>query len=282
MCVWFEVTGGLRLHNFFLMKNDYKLYHNAWVCKLPPHVTQKLEKATANIILKQGGYFVRNTYNWDKSGRSSFWYVIKDEFGGIEELPSKVRNQVKKSLKCYDIRMVSPEEMAVLGFDLFNKSRARFGSDMQVSKKQWEQRCSGVGHDYWLAVDRDTGLAEGFGINRCLDDYCNYVSMGVNPDAPKSTYPMYGLIFEMNKYYLKEKGMKYVMDGTRSVTEHSNIQPFLEDKFKFRKAYCDLQVFYKSWLGMAVKLLFPFRKMIKQPKVSAILRQEAWARGMEG
>ena len=72
------------------------------------------------------------------------------------------------------------------------------------------------------------------------------------------------------------------MDGARSITEHSNIQPFLEDKFKFRKAYCDLQIFYNHWIGAAVKLLFPFRKLIKHPKVAAILRQEAWARGLEG
>ena len=85
----------------------------------------------------------------------------------------------------------------------------------------------------------------------------------------------------MNLYYLEEKGVPFVCDGARSITGHSNIQGVLEDKFKFRKAYCDLDVFYKPWFGMAVKLLFPFRKLIKQPKVSAILRQEAWARGLE-
>jgi len=92
---------------------------------------------------------------------------------------------------------------------------------------------------------------------------------------------MYGLIFEMNRYYLQERGLKYVLDGARSMTEHSNIQPMLEEKFKFRKAYCDLQLFYKPLIGMAVKVLFPFRRLIKHPKVVAILRQEAWARGLE-
>ena len=106
--------------------------------------------------------------------------------------------------------------------------------------------------------------------------------MGISPDFPNNTYPMYGLIYEMNRYYLEEKGVSFVCDGVRSITGHSNIQNVLEDKFKFRKAYCDLQVYYKPWLGVAVKLLFPFRTLIKHPKVAAIFRQEAWARGMNG
>ncbi|CDA57052.1 unknown [Prevotella sp. CAG:604] len=41
---------------------------------------------------------VRNTYDFDCDKETLFWYVIKDKFGGMEELSSKKRNQVKKSL----------------------------------------------------------------------------------------------------------------------------------------------------------------------------------------
>ena len=103
--------------------------------------------------------------------------------------------------------------------------------------------------------------------------------MGVNPYAPKSTYPLYGLIMEMNRYYLAELKLAYVLDGARSITGHSNIQTVLEDKFKFRKAYCDVQVFYKPWLYIAVKMLYPFRHIIKNRKIAAILNQEAMTKG---
>ena len=82
----------------------------------------------------------------------------------------------------------------------------------------------------------------------------------------------------MNRYYLEELGMKYVSDGARSITEHSNIQSFLVDKFHFRKAYCRLQVEYRWWVGVFVNLLFPFRKLIPVPKVKAILNMEAMRR----
>lgn len=244
-----------------------------------PHSSIKISQSEADSLLKKGGLFVKNVYNWDKKDATSFWYVIKDVYGGIEELPSKVRNQVRKSQKTYEFKLVSPEEMNELGFALFNKSRERFGSDMSVTKEQWARRVHSGDRDFWLAIDKETGVAEGFGINRIIGDFCSYISMGVNPNAPKSTYPMYGLILEMNRYYLEEIKLKYVCDGARSITEHSNIQPFLEEKFKFRKAYCDLQMFYKPWLNLVVKAMFPFRKIIRNKKIEAFLNQEAMARG---
>lgn len=191
---------------------------------------------------------------------------------------------MKKSLKCYEVRRVDSDTMYADGYELFNQSRMRFGDkSLLVSKERWANRCkASEGKDLWMAYDKETGIAQAFAINKRYDDYCYYVTMGVNPDAPGSTYPMYGLIFEMNRYYIEDQRLKYVCDGARSVTGHSNIQPLLIDKFRFRKAYCDLRVYYKLWFGIVVKLLFPFRRWIKNKNVAAILRQEAWARGLEG
>ena len=81
----------------------------------------------------------------------------------------------------------------------------------------------------------------------------------------------------MNEHYLVDRGLNYVLDGARSITEHSNIQPFLEEKFKFRKAYCRLQIVYKPLFGFIVKCLYPFRKYMPN-KVKAILYMEAMKR----
>ena len=56
------------------------------------------------------------------------------------------------------------------------------------------------------------------------------------------------------------------------------MQPFLIDKFNFRKAYCYFSIHYKSLVRIAVNLLFPFRKCIKVSKVRALLDMEAMAR----
>ena len=51
--------------------------------------------------------------------------------------------------------------------------------------------------------------------------------MKADPQYLNSTYPYYGLIFEMNRYYLDELKLVYVNDGVKSITGHSNIQTFL-------------------------------------------------------
>ena len=238
---------------------SFILYNDIWIEKDNLRNTRKISSDECRKLLSGGGKIVRNTYNWDKPKETSYWYVIKDEFGGIEELPTKVRNQVRKSLKTYEFRIATFDEMMECGCELYNKSRERFGG-IVVDQAWWKRRISGKRLEFWIGYDIETGKPSSFAINTIFDDYIDYSTMGISPDFPNNTYPMYGLIFEMNRYYLEEKKVPFVCDGVRSITEHSNIQSVLEEKFKFRKAYCDLQVFYKPWMGIAVKILFHFRR----------------------
>lgn len=256
----------------------FVLYNRIWVDK-DINSSMPISNEKANALLNNGGLVVRNTFVWDKSEASSFWYVIKDEFGGVEELPTKVRNQVRKSLKTYVFKIVPYEEMLRVGCGLFNKSRERFGDNQKFTQEQWKDRLNrDKNNEYWIGYDIETGEPASFALNAIYNDYVDYCTMGISPDFPNNTYPMYGLIFEMNRYYLEERKIKFVCDGARSITGHSNIQTVLEEKFKFRKAYCDMQVFYNWWLGIAIKLLYPFRNLIKVQPIKALLNQEAMAR----
>lgn len=126
----------------------YKLYHGAWVNMVAPHTTKYISPDDAKTLLNQGGLMVRNTYNWDKQEETSFWFVIKDVYGGIDELPSKARNQVRKSQKTYDFRKVDAEEMIEKGLELYNLSRERFGNkDLYVDKNQFIKNYCGGGRN---------------------------------------------------------------------------------------------------------------------------------------
>ena len=261
--------------------NCYVLYKNAWVNRCEIHRSEKLNIHEQRQLLSGGGYLVRNIYNWDKKEEGSFWYIVKDTFDGFDELPAKVRNQVRKSLKTYDFKKVTKEWMQAHGLLLFNKSRERFGGkELQIDEIEWEEKI-GLDHaEFWVGFEKESGEPASFAINQVYDDYCSYATMGISPDVPNSTYPMYGLIYEMNRYYLEEQKLMFVTDGARTISGHSNIQSFLEDKFKFRKAYCDMQLIYQPVFGLCIKLLFPFRKLIKEKRISALLNQEAMARNI--
>lgn len=263
---------------------DYQLYKGAWVFKKAPHLSEKLSKREAKLLLNRGGILIRNTYDFDCKYETSFWYVIKDTFSGFDELSSKVKNQIRKSLKTYTIRKITKDEMLNLGYPIFCEAIKGYKVpakpitvDTFINRISNESKRGNV--DYWMAFEKETNKAVALSINTIVNDSCQYSTMKAIPFYLKnSTYPYYGLIYEMNRYYLDEMKLKYVCDGARTITEHSNIQSFLIKKFNFRKAYCQLQIEYNWWMKIFVSLLYNFRTIIPIRQVKAILNMEAMKR----
>ena len=86
----------------------------------------------------------------------------------------------------------------------------------------------------------------------------------------------------MNRYYLNECNLSYVNEGTRSILHATNVQSFLIEKFKFRKAYCKLHIQYHPLVRIIVFLLYPFRRLIIKSnntllhKIGVVLMQEEY------
>ena len=80
------------------MKNKFYLYRKAWRFDGAPHEEPQLQEQEWKELLKQGGLLVRNTYTFDCQENTSFWYLIKDQFEGLEELQTLIgKNRVSKS-----------------------------------------------------------------------------------------------------------------------------------------------------------------------------------------
>lgn len=261
------------------MQVNYRLYKGAWIFESDPHLETQLSLQGKSLLLSKGGMMVRNSYNFDCKEETSFWYVIKDTFGGMEELSSKMRNQVKKCFKTMRIEKITSDYLLQYGYDVFVAATDNYKvKAVPPTKKEFEERIRNAEeNEYWACFDLETDKMVAFCMNKVTAESCEYRTMKAIPEFQKK-YAYYGLIYEMNRYYLEERALKYVNDGARSITNHSNMQPFLIDKFNFRKAYCNFSIHYKQPLGIAVKLLFPFRKCIKVSKVRALLDMEAMAR----
>ncbi len=263
--------------------NDCILYKGCWIGASAPHLWRKLTEEEMSDMLSSQGYMVRNVYDFDSKYETSFWCVIKDSFGGMEELSSKTRNGVRRALKTIDYKLISSSQLlADGGYEVMVKACKRY-------KEKCEYPCKNVFEKYvmsltdcqiWGGYMKESGQIVVYSICRMGQDYCNLQTCKCDPFFLKHYYPYYGLFYSLNEYYLKQCGLKYIFDGTRSVTEHSNVQIFLEKKFNFRKAYCRLQVRYKTWMKLVVNILYPFRKCKILPlKVRGVLNMEAMQRG---
>lgn len=262
-----------------MMLDKYRLYKGAWIYGHNPHKELRLSDEDVKLLLKKGGVMVRNVYDFDCSEETSFWYVIKDSFGGMAELSSKMRNQVKRCIKTMRVEKISSQTLLEHGYEVLVSAVDNYKvKATPPTKAEFEFRIKNADeNEFWACFDIETDRMVAFCMNAVTSESCEYRTMKAIPEYQKK-YAYYGLIYEMNRYYLEERGLKYVNDGTRSITGHSNMQPFLIDKFHFRKAYCNMKIHYKWWLGVAIKLLYPLRNIIKVSKVRAILNMESMAK----
>ena len=263
--------------------NNYYLYRKAWRFDGAPHSETRLEKKEWKTLLRQGGLLVRNTYDFDQKEESSFWYIIQDSFRGLEDFSSNERNKIRRSEKVLTFKKISVDLLQKEGWNILEATYSDYAVTDRVMNEtiflDYLSSCERQEFDYWGIFDQERLI--GFcTVWLWLPDSCEYGLIGILPDYKhNNAYPYYGLFYNMNAYYLGERGFRYVTDGARSITEHSHIQDFLIQNFNFRKAYCRLELHYRWWMKVAVKLLYPFRKIITLQRVRAILNMEAMQRG---
>ena len=256
------------------MINDFYLYRHSWISA--PHFDRQLTDAECDVLLKHGGWMVRNTYDFDQKEESNFWYIIKDSFGGMGEHSSNERKKIRRAFKRFNYKKIDKQLVVNQGYEIVKKVNDNYKvKDRKMNEKVFRELLDiwdEANNEFWGAFDINDGRFVGFAVVRMMGEGCFYDLVTVFPEYKHNTsYPYYGFFYKMNEYYLGERKFKYVSDGSRSITEHSNIQPFLEQNFKFRKAYCKLKIRYKWWFGIIVRMLLPFRNIIGNRNVKAVL-----------
>lgn len=263
------------------MSQNYYLYKNFWRFAGAPHCEESVSVDEVRQMLSHGGLLVRNTYQFDCQEETAFWYVIKDSFGGLEELSHKTRQKVRKAMSAIDYQIVDKEIVKREGYSIYKDSLKSFHDDGSALKEDaFNALLEANTTECWACFDKATNMMVGFSLNSINDDTSSYELTAILPKYRKNgSYIYYGLTYVKNEHYLGNLKLRYVSDGSRSITEHSGIQEWLIENFNFRKAYCHLDIFYKPWIGFAVKMLYPFRKMITNRRVKAVLNMEAMRRG---
>ena len=76
----------------------------------------------------------------------------------------------------------------------------------------------------------------------------------------------------MNQHYLNERNFRYVNDGARSISHKTNIQSYLIQKFKFRKAYCKLNIVYSKRIEVLINIIYPMRSLIRYLRIGPFIK----------
>jgi hypothetical protein len=179
-----------------------------------------------------------------------------------------------------DVKKIDKEVLFLNGYEVYKENTASYKKKNSKSlgyTEYLEMVRNLIDRDIFGCFDRQTGKLIGYAQNK-VGEGVEYSSLKTNPKFYKSHYPSYALIYKMNEYYLFICKKKYVCDGFRTLDNHSNIQDFLIEKFKFRKAYCKLHIHYTWWLKPIIIFLYPFRKFVIASKIKRLLFQEGISR----
>ena len=254
-------------------------YQGALLPRVPPHYEVNLTNKEQKELLKiSKALFLRYTNEWDRDG-GEFWYVIKEKKEGLETYKSKIRNQIKKGLNNCIVKRVNREIIADNGYVIYFEAFKSYNSfHKPILKEKFKESILNSNDDFWAVYTHDN-LLIAYANNFVEDNMCHYNSMKFHPNY-LNLYPSYALLYTMNKYYLNDNKYNYVNDGARSIAHNTNIQDFMIKKFTFKKVYCKLNIIYRWEINLAIKILYPLKKIINKiehplvNKISVILKQE--------
>ena len=255
---------------------SYLLYRNAWINDVAPHKELYLRKTEAKALLKRGGILVRNTYDFDLSEETDFWFVIKDHYKGLDELTPRVCNKVRHAFRFFNYKKMAVEQFESNVYPIQDDTIANYKvRDRKLNRKvfsEFLEKCKIKSFDYWGIFLKDTERMVGYCMVKKWEDSCEIWNVGILSEYKRDGYyPYYGLYHNLIEYYLKGNGIRYISEASRTITNHSEIHDWLIHYFHFRKAYCNLKLYYKWWFGIVVKVLYPFRAIIPNRSVKAVL-----------
>lgn len=263
-----------------IKENTFVVTNKMLFPSFAPHILIDLDKKEVKNKLKENHCFLlRYVTNFDKEEKNNFWYIIKDTFVPIEDFSKNTRNQVKKGIKNCEVKKVNLNYIQDNCYDIYKSAMEAYNmpfiTESEFKKYSHEDQI----RDYWVVISKEKNIPIAYSSNIIQEDTCNYAYIKFHPNY-QDYYPSYALHYEMDKYYLEDNKVKYVNVGAKSIYHQTKVQEFLIQKFKYRRAYCNLNIIYTKKIGIAVSILYPFRKIIskipfaKFNKINAILRQE--------
>ena len=239
------------------MNSIWRKYHGALIPWKPPHLDLGLTRNQIKIEIKNNNaFFARWTTNFDSKKQSVFWYIINDKKLSLNDYSVNTRSKIKRGFKKLEVKKISKKELLDSGYELYNKALSRYEIVLQrLSRKQFREEIKNLDKywDFWGVYCLKNQNLVAYSLNRLVDDYCDYSTIKFDPMYLKD-YSSYVLYYSMNKYYLNDNDFKYVNNGTRSISHQTNIHDFLIDKFRFRKAYCKMEIEYSPFFNFFINI----------------------------
>lgn len=229
-----------------------------------PHCTPVISVDTARTVLKSSGRpFVRWNCGFGTDLQTSWWYILKRGPWSAESIGDKKKRwMIRKGKSKFQVRPMTLSEVlekcppvAQLAGRRYQGTKDLENRDILLQRVRAAEKNPGV-LEYIGCFQGDTLVS--YSENHLQ---CNAVWMAVIRHDPGhlKEYSSYALMDGILDYYLNQKRLEYVLDGSRSIHHRTEFQDHLESVYGFTREYAKLCVVYAPLFGGLVKLLYPFK-----------------------
>lgn len=255
------------------MEKTWKYYNHAMVSLTAPHEQVDMQPLLSGAIWKNSNkpLLARWTTEFDCGVETEWWYVIKDTPFHLTEVKAKRRYEINKGNKNFTVRKLETEMLKEYAEELCDVHIAALSSYPKKHRTQVDRTIFVKNiYDRWNnnliygAFDKETEKLCGYALLTVSEHHVNF-----NILKARSEYEKRGLnaaiVYQILEDFQGElKSGFYISDGERNISHETAFQDYLEKYFGFRKAYCKLHIQYRKPIGLLVKTLYPFRKVLKK------------------
>lgn len=258
--------------------NDWCYYKKGVVSNRSPLVELTPNYKECRCLMKHfKAWFVMYNTDFNAAEETKYWGMLKEGKVDFNRLNSSTRSRINKCLSACEIKQIAPEILKELGYRVYlietgryakkgfptkpvSEDEYRQGVDNNARKGYhfWGVFCEGILISYYIVEIRESVLV----LLVRQADYQNY----------NHVFPSYGMVYTVLEHYLNSGKCDYALSGFRTLSQHSNAQLFMQEKFGFKKAYCNLHVTFRWFLYPPIWILYVFRKYIKHRKLIQLIR----------
>lgn len=223
---------------------------------------------------KQKAFFAQYITAFDIAERTEWWFTIKDDVYDLSKLNSKKRYEITKAHKYCRADEVNPIACMEELFNCYKESFTAYPERYRPKEISLEDFTKYIqtlheskNNEFYATRYIENEKLIGFLIINHKGKYIGLAQLKTNPAFEKYNCNASLIDFVLTKYNenLKQGNVVFT-NGSRNIKHETNFNSYLEKYFGFRKVYAKLRVVYRFPLGIIVKLLKPFIKILKHTK----------------
>lgn len=225
---------------------------------LTPFFTTVSAGDAARLLKESGAWLLR--YSSDTHGKETrWWYVVCDKYDP-GALSQNTRSKLRRGLRRCAVEQVSPDWIAENGYACYASAFDRYQNAKPVAQREFrlriEQTRTGPFEFWGVFAGRDLA-----GYSECVIEGQSAATSVVKLDPSfLKDYSSYALLHTIVEEYVCKRGL-IVSNGNRNVLHDTAFQEFLL-KLGFKKLFCGLNIAYRPWLEIAIRVAFPFRSLL--------------------